>query len=373
MRAGDQMIVLTGFMGTGKSTVGRRLADHLGWDFVDTDHLIEARHGPIPAIFSQDGEAAFRDIEATIASEVAMRRRTVVATGGGMMLDRRNISSLGRSAPVVCLTARPAEVLRRVETDDAERPLLAQRDPAAAIARLLASRADGYARFPQIATTGRSPDDIAIEILNVLELEPVTLEIGHDAGTTPYVIGVGLLRSENAEGSAALVSDRSTNDLHGPLLGPMQATLLLAKDRDLERQVPKVSDERWTGTGTTGLIALGGRSVQAGAAWFESMLASGPPLSAIPTTLPAMAELATGDAAAPAARVVADVVTLQTLGRRPFAMGMADLAMRGHVTDARIMNLVETGASAGEIIQAPGGVNAMVQLMTRVVESITTR
>jgi shikimate kinase len=83
-------VVLTGFMGTGKTTVGRLLAERLGYGFVDTDALIVARHGPIAEIFAGRGEGEFRRLEAEVAAELADRTGLVIATGGRMLLDHGN-------------------------------------------------------------------------------------------------------------------------------------------------------------------------------------------------------------------------------------------------------------------------------------------
>src|SRR5690606_6565646 len=98
-------VVLTGFMGTGKTTVGRLLAERLGFEFVDTDALITERHGPIPEIFARDGEAAFRQFERALAAELAERSGLVVSTGGRLMLDPASAAALGNGAAVFCLTA----------------------------------------------------------------------------------------------------------------------------------------------------------------------------------------------------------------------------------------------------------------------------
>lgn len=159
-------IVLTGFMGTGKTTVGRILAAELGFGFVDTDTVIEDRHGPIATIFAERGEAVFRAIERELAAELADRSKLVVATGGRMMLDPDNVASLGNNSHVFCLVAAADEIHRRVTADAAqiERPLLAGPDPRLRIGELLAERRDGYRRFTQIVTDGRSPEMIAAEI-----------------------------------------------------------------------------------------------------------------------------------------------------------------------------------------------------------------
>ncbi len=164
-------VVLTGFMGTGKTTVGRLLADELGYDFVDTDAVIEERHGPITDIFRDQGEATFRAIERELATELADRERLVIATGGRLMLDRDNAASLGRHGRVFCLVADADEIHRRVTADAArvERPLLAGGDARARIIELLDERREGYGRFTQVFTDGRAPEAIAAEIAAALE------------------------------------------------------------------------------------------------------------------------------------------------------------------------------------------------------------
>ncbi len=159
-------LILTGFMGTGKTTVGRLLADRLDLEFVDTDAVIEDRHGPIPEIFAEEGEAGFRAIERRVAAELADRTGLVVATGGRMMLDHDNQASLGATGPVLCLVADATEILRRVEADPSPigRPLLAGDDPPARIHQLLAERAPLYAAFEQVQTAGRSPEEVADEL-----------------------------------------------------------------------------------------------------------------------------------------------------------------------------------------------------------------
>jgi shikimate kinase len=161
-------IVLTGFMGTGKSTVGRRLADRLGRPFIDTDALIEQREGPIAEIFAEHGEQHFRDLEREVAAEVGRRRGAVVATGGRMLLDPANEAALRASGVIVCLHASAEALLARLAGEAAERPLLRGSDPAARIRDLLTERAAGYARFPQVHTDGLDPDQVADAVLAVV-------------------------------------------------------------------------------------------------------------------------------------------------------------------------------------------------------------
>lgn len=160
-------IVVTGFMGTGKSTVGRLLAERTGFVFMDTDALIVQRHGPIADIFENHSEAAFREMERTVARELSQQWGLVIATGGRMMLDEYNAEALSATGRVFCLTATVDELVERLIANDehSKRPLLAGSDPAARIAEILAERAAGYGQFTQVETTGRSVDDIVDEII----------------------------------------------------------------------------------------------------------------------------------------------------------------------------------------------------------------
>lgn len=162
-------IVLTGFMGTGKTTVGRLLAQRLGYELIDTDAVIERRHGPIPEIFAERGETAFRQIERELARELASGERLVISTGGRMMLDPEAAELLGTGADVFCLVASPETIARRVLAPGAPaRPLLAGDDPRRRIAELLAERAAGYARFRQVDTDGCTVAEVADAIVALI-------------------------------------------------------------------------------------------------------------------------------------------------------------------------------------------------------------
>ena len=163
----DRNVVLTGFMGTGKTTVGRVLAAELGYEFVDTDGAIEARHGPIPEIFAERGEGEFRSFERGVAAELADRSGLVVATGGRMMVDAVNARVLSATGDVFCLVATVDTILERVAEggDAASRPMLAGDDVRERVERLLAERADSYGTFRAVVTDGRGPAEIASEIV----------------------------------------------------------------------------------------------------------------------------------------------------------------------------------------------------------------
>ena len=140
-------VVLIGFMGTGKSAVGRVLAKWLGWPFYDVDEMIEKETGlAIADIFSQNGEASFRDLECRAVARVGALNRAVIATGGGVPLQEDNMRELERNGLVFCLSARPETVLKRLQKEMHVRPLLKGKDPVRTVEELLRVRQKNYAR-----------------------------------------------------------------------------------------------------------------------------------------------------------------------------------------------------------------------------------
>jgi shikimate kinase len=162
-------VALTGFSTTGKSTVGRLLAAELGWTYVDTDALIVERAGrPIHAIFSGDGEAAFRGLESEALAEAVAGEHSVIATGGGAILAPANREILRARAWIVCLTAAPTTVLARlrVAAVTEPRPLLAGDDPLARIETLMTARATAYADADLVVPTdAATPGEVTAAIL----------------------------------------------------------------------------------------------------------------------------------------------------------------------------------------------------------------
>lgn len=144
----DANLILVGFMGTGKSAAGARLATRLGRELVEMDAVIESRERrSIPAIFRDSGERYFRSVERALVRELSARRNLVVSTGGGVVLDPANIADFQSTGVVICLEADPEVILRRVAGDD-HRPLLQDPDPGRRIRELLAARAPLYAAIP---------------------------------------------------------------------------------------------------------------------------------------------------------------------------------------------------------------------------------
>ena len=223
-------IVLTGFMGTGKTAVGREVARRLGCPFVDMDAVIEARAGkPISRIFSEEGEPVFRQMEADLCWELAGQDGAVIATGGGALVNPANRETLAASSVLVCLQAGVDEILERVG-EAKDRPLLSVSDPGGEVRQLLAARRDAYAAIPwQVDTNGRTPSQIADEIVALASCR--TLPVATPGGRYNIHIGSGTLRYLGGALRAAGVPEGTrvalvSNTTVGPLyLDAAQAVL----------------------------------------------------------------------------------------------------------------------------------------------------
>ncbi len=161
-------IILTGFMGAGKTVVGREVATRSGRRFVDLDDLLVARAGKsIPEVFAQDGEPAFRALEAALCREMAEPAGLVLAVGGGAVVNPANRGALAAGGTLICLDATPEALLRRIGDDD-NRPMLAGEDRLARIRELLAQRAEAYAAIPlHLDTTHLSIAAAAERVLGI--------------------------------------------------------------------------------------------------------------------------------------------------------------------------------------------------------------
>ena len=165
-------LALIGFMGTGKSSVGRCVAQRLGFAFVDTDQLIEARaKKSIASIFADEGEPVFREHERQVVADLRELRGAVIATGGGLGANPANLASLKEHALVVCLWASPELILRRVG-NQSHRPLLLGPDPLGKIQSLLAQRSDAYHEADVLLNTERrSVQEVAQHVVQQFRLE----------------------------------------------------------------------------------------------------------------------------------------------------------------------------------------------------------
>lgn len=165
-------LILTGFMGTGKSSVGRLLAEKLGYVFKDIDEIIVRENGStISEIFAKFGEAFFRSLEKDVLKRELMGDRMVVSTGGGAVIAEENRKLMRRQGLVINITATPDAILERLKNDNG-RPLLADGNKTIIITKMLAQRESYYADADiQIDTTGKNVDDVVREILEEIRLD----------------------------------------------------------------------------------------------------------------------------------------------------------------------------------------------------------
>lgn len=161
-------IVLVGFMGTGKTSIGKRLSSQLRMRYVDTDNVIERDSQRwISDIFAQDGEEVFRGLETEAVIKVSKLRNHIISTGGGVVLKEMNITTLKENGVVFCLTATPEEIYRRVG-HQTHRPLLQTTDPMETIRSMLDQRESFYSKADfMVDTTERSFTDVISQIKKI--------------------------------------------------------------------------------------------------------------------------------------------------------------------------------------------------------------
>jgi len=358
-------LILTGFMGTGKTTVGRLLAERLGRPFVDTDALIVERAGrPIADIFRDDGEERFRQWEAEVAEELSAQRGLVIATGGRLMLDPDNAAALGQTGPVFCLSAAPETILARVAADEDKRPLLAAGDAGSRVRLLLQHRAPAYARFRAVDTDGRAPDEVAAAIAAILAggLRD-TLPVRHPGGGYDVVIGAGLLpealRLAGVTGPAAIITDSEVGPRHAARLqkpgfsdkpGFYAVLTMPAGERHKHLDTVRELYDGLLAAGvdrTATILALGGGVVGDVAGFVAATYLRGVDFVLCPTSLLAMVDASIGGkvgvdmpqgknlvgAFKQPRAVLADIDTLATLPAAEFTAGLAEVAKHGLIAD----------------------------------------
>ncbi len=397
-------IYLTGFSGSGKTAVGRRVARLLGWDFVDTDeHIVERAGRPIEAIFAADGEAAFRRLELDAVREMAGRDRVVVSTGGGAIVNDDSRAVMLGAGFVVAVEARPETIYARLTSpvvsgfgdeggaEEMVRPLLRAaegQDPLERIEALKRERQWAYASAHwSVPTDGLSVEQAAHEVARAWRRFGVSQVQSGDplvaatvvAGDTSYpvIVGWDILEAElggriaamGLGGRAYLVCDANVLAPYGRAAqrslhqAGIEAHLFVfppgeaSKSLETAAKVYEWLAERRVERGDT-IVAVGGGVAGDLAGFVAATYLRGIRVVQVPTTLTAMVDSSIGGKTAvdlavaknlvgafhQPALVVADASALTTLPERALREGWAEALKHGLALDEALVNVYETQA-----------------------------
>ncbi|MFW6115649.1 MAG: 3-dehydroquinate synthase [Chloroflexota bacterium] len=384
-------VVLTGFMGVGKTAVGREVARQLGRPFVDMDTQIEARAGKsISRIFSEDGEAAFRTMETALCRELAAEAGArhdlvdgaIIATGGGALVNPENRALTRESGLVICLDADPEEILHRL-SDSNSRPLLDGPDPRTGVERLMAARRQAYGAIPwHINTTGLSIAQVAQRVIALIDA--ISLSVRHPGGSYAIRIGRGVLNHVGGALRAAGVPPETriamvSNDVVAPLYAArveealrasgLHPVLCVIPDGEQHKTLATVASlyDQFLAAGldrTGAVLSLGGGITGDIAGFAAATFMRGVPFAQVPTSLLAMVDASVGGKTGvdlPQGKnlvgafkqplcVTIDPALLETLEAAEVRSGMAEVIKHTIIGDANLFQeLNEAGTQ-----RAPG-------------------
>ena len=395
-------IILTGFSFTGKSVVGKEVAQRLGWNFIDSDEdIVALARKSIPDIFALDGEEHFRKLERQVLQRACKEKETVIAIGGGAIVDQRNRELFAGSGVVICLEAKPQTIYERLRTNqktsNVVRPLLAVADPLERITQLKASRQPYYATADWSVYTDSLPiDEVVDEVLHGFKQARARQGDAPFVVTTPtesypVFVGWGLLddlgrrmRQVGLSDCASIVSDENVFSHHGD----RAKKFLEQAGFDVEfilvppGETTKTSDTAvklydWLVTRHAerghAIVALGGGMVGDLAGFAAATFLRGLPLVQVPTSLIAMADAAIGGKVAlnhPQAKnligafyqprlVIADVSTLTTLPKRELISGWAEVVKHALILDPDFLEFLESHANGLLALEAAATTEAI--------------
>lgn len=364
-------LVLTGFMGTGKTTLGKALAETHGLPFVDIDDVIVERAGKsIPEIFADMGEAGFRAWEQAICHDIAACEGTlIVATGGGALLNSANRMAFD-DATVVCLTAQPAVIYDRIK-DDAHRPLLNVEDPETEIATLLWKRSPVYENFRwQVDTSGLHVDELVSHVSHIYQRDSAIREteqlVQSPEGSYPLLIGEGLLDKLLEILDVYGLAGRKTIITTDSNVAPLYGEALMGRLPDAEmvvmpageqyknldsvvRTLDAVAGHKLDRNGV--IMAIGGGVVGDTMGYVAATYMRGVRLVQIPTTLLAMVDSSVGGkvgvdtamgknlvgAFKQPDLILIDPGVLETLPEEEIRAGMAEVIKAGFLADPKLL------------------------------------
>lgn len=410
-----QRIFLVGLPGSGKSSLGRLAAARLGWQFLDTDAMVEAAAGStIPQIFSGEGEARFRALEAEALARAATHERAVIATGGGALA-----TSAGRAAIASGLTAfldvSPAEALRRLQAEASTppRPLL-EGDPLARLEALADARRPAYERADvTISVDGRTPEELADTIRRLWEsergraLHPSRLEprvepaavVRTATASYPVIVQEGALERLGASCRAAGLGGRAfliTDDVIAPLFSAAAVASLEGAGYRVYAAAIPAGEEHKTLATVEGLyhwllgerversdfvVCLGGGVVTDLGGFAAATCLRGIAFVHVPTTLLAMVDASIGGktgvdhplgknmvgAFAQPAAVVIDPLLLKTLPERQLRAGWAEIIKHGLIFDEGLVRELEVAGGQAVALMSPALIARSVAIKADVV------
>lgn len=371
-------IVLTGFMGSGKSSVGRLAAERLGRPFVDMDVEIARRLGkPIVRIFAEDGEAVFRHAERALCAELAEREGLVIAAGGGALLDPANYSALAERTDLICLQCSVDELLNRLDGSH-DRPLLEVADRRAEIQRLLEERRPIYDIIPwQIDTTHLTLEEAVRQVEAVALRRSLPVRYFTEAYTIHIAPGLldhigALLRREKVRltSTLALVTNPVVGDIYAARViqslermgyQALQSCRIPDGEEHKTLQTVAALYDQFTAAGMdrhSYVLALGGGVTGDIAGMAAGTYLRGVGLIQIPTTLLAMVDSSVGGKTGvdlPQGKnlvgvfkqphtVLIDPLVLQTLAVEELRSGMAELIKHAVIADSALFDDLERGS-----------------------------
>jgi len=389
-------LIITGFSGTGKSLVAKEVARGLNWDFLDTDDEIVKQSGkPIAEIFRQDGEARFRELERETIRKACQQKQTVIAIGGGAIVNPQNYELLAKTGLIVCLEAKAETIYERLFREAAYspetevRPLLANDNPLERIRQLKASRQPYYANVDwTVHTDNLNISQVAEEVIrglrNLAKFASPSARSGIDKDVAcvvetatqsyPVFVGYGLLdrlgekmKKAALSGTATVISDENVFSLYGSkvegilknagfvvnsfVVPPGEET----KSMDYAIKIYDFLVEHRAERDDI-IIALGGGMVGDLAGFVAATFLRGMPWIQVPTSLVAMVDASIGGKVGvnhPEGKnligafyqpnmVLADCETLTTLPQRELTSGWAEVIKHGLILDEEFVQFLES-------------------------------
>ncbi len=371
-------VILTGFMGTGKTTVAKILKEKLNMRYVDTDDIIQERAGiKIADIFENMGETHFRKLERDAIRQVTMSGDQVIATGGGAIVDEGNLKALKASGKVICLRARTDTIIDRVCKDD-DRPLLQGKDIREKIEKLMQKREEYYNEADYIIDTDeKAPEEIADSIIRYLKADYDTVKVKLGERSYNILIGARILKKVGNElrslgytDKAVVVTNSTVNEIYGYRLlkslkrAGIKAELIVVDDTEKSKSLKVVNDiltkllelkcER-----NTPLIALGGGVVGDLTGFVASIYLRGVPFIQLPTTLLAQVDSSVGGKTGVNHKlgknligsfyqpklVMIDTAVLKTLPDEELLNGICEIIKYGVIKDADLFDYLKDNSA----------------------------